>query len=197
LPREQPPLLPLPLIRRFAVFDFSSSSRPRARRPDLSWADPPNPAHLPAGLITAALLAATAVAAVLIDEACQFDPAAERARLEQRLESLRGAAKEVTERREATLALDKEADVDPNVIRKKRLPPAWKLPVSYDSVEQWHKTAARRVRRADEELKRIADEEARTRAEIANLPPQEAKRVSLLRRLMHAVLGELPPDLED
>jgi hypothetical protein len=180
-----------------SVFNFDATSRQRAKRPTVTWADPPDPAKLPIRLITAALLGATAVAALLIDDACQFDPVLERSRLEQKLETLRIAGHEVADRREMTLALDKEADADPGIIQKKRLPPVWKLPMSYDSVEHWHKTAARRVRRADEELKRIADEEALTKSEITNLPPPEAKRVSLLRRLMHAVLGDLPPDPED
>ena len=64
-------------------------------------------------------------------------------------------------------------------------------------VEPWRGQDLIQYATAVEELKRIADEEALTRSEIANLPPPEAKRVSLLRRLLHAVLGDLPPDPED
>ncbi len=179
------------------MFDFSTS-RQRPRRHS-SHEEPSREARggIPTQLALTATFIVMLTAIVFVDEANQYDPVRERERLERTLESIQGTRKEVTARKERILALDKQADSDPAVIHNERLPPFWQLPATYSTVEEWHTAARRRSKRADEELKSLAEREAQTKAEIANLPPPDAKRVSMVRRMLNAILGEMPPRTED
>ena len=172
------------------MFDFDQ--RPRlATKTDAT--------KVPTNLLLAAILVVGFVAVLLLDESFQFDSAKEHASLQGKIDAVEGAIKEVEDRRTKLTELDATADKDPAIVHKERLPPLWKLPISIDSVEEWHKVARRRIKRADEELLALRTDEQRLKTEFDGLPPSNVKRVSFLRRLLHAVLGDLPkdPDQED
>lgn len=173
------------------MFDFTTPSRSRRRR-TAAAVEADKSQGFPIRLALIAAIIAVIVAIVFLDESNQYDPASERIRLESTLHSTRDSMQEVKTRRERIIALDKQADSDPSVIHNERLPPVWQLPATYSTVEEWHVAARRRTKRADEELKALTEREAQIATDIANLPPPSAKRVSVVRRVLNSILGELP-----
>ena len=132
---------------------------------------------------------------IAIDEGYQFDPAAERRKLEARLQSNESSFKDVAARKSKIEELVKKAEA--GTIPEERLPPIWQAPFSFRSIDEWRAAAKRRLKRCDEEMQSLQADTDRTQTELVNLPPDEAKRTPLWRRLLHRFLGDIPERTDD
>jgi hypothetical protein len=124
-----------------------------------------------------------------LDEGSQFDPRVEFERLDAQLKAIPDKRTAVLARKAKIEELVSKAS--DGTIPEERLPPVWQLPVMFKDINEWRAAAKRRLKRCAEELQVIDETERKLTSEIAALPPLDAKRVSIFRRALNAVLGNI------